>query len=120
VIGMNGNENLVENGIKKIEVWVKGEFEDWEHARLAQFYGKRIDDSDELYEFIYRLLRKTEYSDYAVTAIYKVVGYSYIIVLFKQTENSYGGFVGSVSTYLTLDELIKAVKNSKIGGDKNE
>jgi hypothetical protein len=43
------------------------------------------------------------------------VGYSYIIVLFKQTENSYGGFVGSVSTYLTLDELIKAVKNSKGG-----
>jgi hypothetical protein len=95
--------------MEKIKVWLKNEFEDWDHAKLAEFQGYEIKDED-FNELIAKLLKITEYSSYVITGIYKTKQYGIIIRLFRQVENQYGGYTGSVSTFITLDELIKAIK----------
>jgi hypothetical protein len=94
---------------EKIKIWLKGEFEGWENAKLAQFTGYEIENED-FYEFVARLLKRTEYGSYVITAIYKTVECGFVVKLFKQVENQYGGYTGSITTFVTVDEIIKAIK----------
>ena len=98
--------------IREIKICLKGEFEDWERAEKRIFHGYEISEkeSKELYEFVRQLLKKTYYADYAITNIYKTVENGYIIRLFKQTENQYGGYVGTVETFASIDDIIKNIR----------
>jgi hypothetical protein len=75
--------------IREIKIWVKGEFEDWRDAEKRIFHGYEITEREnkELFEFVRQLLKKTHYSCFAITNIYKTVEHGYIIKLFRQTEN---------------------------------
>jgi hypothetical protein len=94
---------------EKIKIWLKGEFEDWPNAKLVEFTGYEI-DSEELHEFVSKLLKKTEYASYVVTGIYKTVECGFVVKLFKQVENQFGSYTGSITTYLTFDEIVKAIR----------
>jgi hypothetical protein len=98
--------------IREIKLYVKGEFEDWGSAVERVFHGKEITEREnkELFEFVRQLLRKTYYSTYAITKIYRTVEKGFIVKLFKQTENAYGGYVGTIETYATIEDIIKNIK----------
>jgi hypothetical protein len=98
--------------IREIRLYVKGEFEDWSTAKEEIVHGKEITEREnkELFEFVRQLLKKTYYSTYAVTKIYKTIEKGFIVKLFKQTENAYGGYVGTIETYATIEDIIKNIK----------
>jgi hypothetical protein len=98
--------------MQEIRLYIKGEFEDWEKAIERKFHGVELNNR-ELKEFIERLLKKTEYATYAVTKIYKTVEAGFVIVLFTQTNNQYGGYVGSIQTYITIDDIVRSLKRLK-------
>ena len=96
---------------KQIKLYVKGEFDTWNQALERVFHGYEIKNNKELYRFIEELIKRTDYCDLVPTKIYRTVeGGGYVIRLFKQTENQYGSYVGTVETYLTLDELLSSLK----------
>ena len=95
--------------VKKISIHVKGEFEDWKDAKEKVFHGYEIHEK-ELYEFVRELLKRTSYANLAITKIYKTIEHGYIIRLFAQTENRYGGYVGTIETYATVDDIIKNIE----------
>jgi hypothetical protein len=98
--------------IREIKICLKEEFEDWKDAEKRVFHGYEITEKDnkELFELVRRLLKKTYYADYAITNIYKTVEHRYIIRLFKQTENQYGGYVGTIETYVTVEDIVKNIR----------
>jgi hypothetical protein len=98
--------------IREIRLHIKGEFEDWENSIERVFHGKEITEKEnkELFEFVRKLLKKTYYSDYAITKIYKTIEKGFVIKLFKQTQNQYGGYVGTIETYVTIDDIISNIK----------
>jgi hypothetical protein len=98
--------------IREIRLYVKGEFEDWSTAKEEIVHGKEITEREnkELFEFVRQLLKKTYYSTYAVTKIYKTIEKGFIVKLFKQTENQYGGYAGTVETYVTINDIVKNIK----------
>jgi 1,4-alpha-glucan branching enzyme len=98
--------------IREIKLYVKGEFEDWKDAIERVFHGYEITETEnkELFEFVRQLLKKTHYSSFVVTKIYKTIEHGYIIRLFTQTENQYGGYVGTIETYATIDDIIRNAK----------
>jgi hypothetical protein len=98
--------------IKEIRLCVKGEFEDWESAIERVFHGYEISEKEnpELFEFVRQLLKKTYYSCFAITRIYKTIEKGFVVKLFAQTENAYGGYVGTVETYATIDDIIRNAK----------
>jgi hypothetical protein len=77
-----------------------------------KFHGYEIkrENNRDLFDFIERLLVKTRYGDYALTHIYKTVEKKYIMVLFKQIENEYGGYVDTVQIYITIDDIVRNVE----------
>jgi regulator of sirC expression with transglutaminase-like and TPR domain len=97
--------------IREIKICLKGEFEERGEKRV--FHGAELKEEEnrELFEFVRRLLKKTYYADYAVTRIYKTVEQGYIIKLFKQTENEYGGYVGTIESYVSIDDIKRAWKD---------
>jgi hypothetical protein len=100
--------------IQEIRLYVKGEFEDWNSAREEIVHGFEVDkkENKELFEFVEKLLKKTYYSDFVVTKIYKTIEKGFVIKLFKQTENQYGGYVGTTETYATIDDIVKNIKKN--------
>lgn len=104
----------MEKKIGEIKICIKGEFEDWGSARERIFHGYEITEKEnkELFEFVRQLLKKTYYANFAMTKIYKTIEHGYIIKLFAQTENQYGGDVGTVETYATIDDIVKNVKRN--------
>jgi hypothetical protein len=98
--------------IREIKLYVKGEFEDWGSAVERVFHGKEITETEnkELFEFVRRLLKKTYYADFAITKIYRTIEEGYIVKLLKQTENQYGGYAGTVETYVTINDIVKNIK----------
>jgi hypothetical protein len=100
--------------LEKIKIWVKNEFEEWDSAKRIEYSGYKIEDED-FYELVRELLKMTKYSDYTITGIYKTSEHGIIIRLFKQIENQYGGYSGSVLTFVFLKDIIKVIK----GGVKN-
>jgi hypothetical protein len=98
--------------IREIKLYVKGEFESWNEAIERVFHGTEVKEEEnrELFEFVRQLLKKTYYANYAVTRIYKTVEHGYIIKLFRQTENAYGGYVGTIETYVTVEDIVKGVR----------
>jgi hypothetical protein len=102
----------MERKIREIIIHIKGEFEDWKNAEKRVFHGYEITETEnkELFEFVRRLLKKTYYADFGITKIYKTIEEGFIVKLFKQTENAYGGYVGTIETYATVDDIAKNIK----------
>jgi hypothetical protein len=102
--------------MREIRIYSKGEFEDWESARALVFHGEEIDRerNRDLYEFVEDLLIRTHYSDFALTRIYKTIEKGFVCLLYKQTQNEYGGYVGSVQIYITIDDI---ARNMERGGE---
>ena len=98
--------------IKEIKLYSKGEFESWDSAKEEIVHGFELNEKEnrELYEFVRRLLEKTYYENFVVSRIYKTIEHGYVIVLFRQTENEYGSYVGTISLYATLEDIIKNMK----------
>jgi hypothetical protein len=97
--------------IREIKLYVKGEFESWENAKERIVHGYEISEkeSPELYEFVRQLLKKTYYSNFAMT-IYRTIEKGFIVKLFAQTENAYGGYVGTIETYITIEDIAKSIR----------
>jgi hypothetical protein len=102
----------MERKIREIIIYIKGEFEDWKDAEKRVFHGYEITETEnkELFEFVRQLLRKTHYSTYVTTKIYKTIEKGFVIKLFQQTQNTYGGYVGTIETYATIEDIIKNIK----------
>ena len=98
--------------VKEIKVYMKSEFETWDEAIERVFHGKEIKRTEnrDLYEFVEDLLMRTHYSEFALTRIYKTIEEGYLCVLYRQTQNEYGGYVGSISLYATIDDIVKNIK----------
>jgi hypothetical protein len=96
----------------EVKLWLKGEFESWDEAKEMIVHGKEITrrECEEFFEFVEQLLEKTYYSDFVVTRIYKTIEKGFVIKLFKQTENQYGGYAGTIETYVTINDIVKNIK----------
>jgi hypothetical protein len=106
-------KEVIEMGeMKEIKLYIKGEFEDWREAREKTLHGYEISEREnpELFEFVEKLLRKTYYDELAVTHIYKTIEEGFVILLFSQTENQYGGYCGTIQTYATIDDIVKNIR----------
>jgi hypothetical protein len=105
----------IKREIREIKLYVKGEFEDWENAVEKTIHGYEISEREnpELFEFVEKLLRKTYYDEFVVTRIYKTIEEGFVVILFSQTGNEYGGYCGTIETYATIDDIVKNIKREE-------
>jgi hypothetical protein len=98
--------------VKEIRLYIKSWTEDWSEAEERVFHGRQITKAEnpELYEFVEKLLKKTYYDTCVISRIYKTIEKGFVIVLFDMLENKYGGYIGTTTTYVTIDDIIKNIK----------
>jgi hypothetical protein len=98
--------------IKEIKLYTKSWTEDWDSAREEIVHGFELDkkENEKLFDFVEKLLEKTHYASFAITKIYETIEKGFVIKLFKQTENQYGGYVGTIETYVTVEDIVKNIR----------